>query len=478
MRCRWPEIQRGPAQVQGLGHRYDSVALWTWCRGSVRQQRTLHDGYFSNGQQLAKGARILHAQLPINEGDSGGPLLNDRGEVVGVAAAVAWEHQGAGLFIDVAEVKALLGRAGWTGPGSRDAGGQVADGRGRLVYGDAVRILVLVQANQSERRHSGWVFDRTRRLIVTTAEAVGTRDTVQVTFPEFVKGQVVGPAGHYRDKKAQVPAVVLVRDGRRNLALLEAVRMPEDTQAARLAGEVPLPGDGLHALGNPDKLETLWLYSGGWMRQSGRTSLGQAADEPEAAVLLVQLAPAEGEDGGPVCNDRGELVGMLSGKSAAQQQIAYVLPVSEIQAFLGEQEARWRPLKAGDLVARGQLFLHARQPDRALVDFSAALEVDPEHAMACCERSRAFQDKGNLDRALEDSNRAIRLQPRLGPAYSQRAAVQVQRGMRAPGAPRSSGWPAATVTGPWSSIATTPWPCACAARLRSCWATPTAPSRT
>ena len=93
-------------RVQMVGCRYDVDSLWAYSGGSVSQVETLHKGYFSNGKELAKGARIISAQVPINEGDSGGPLVNERSEVVGIAAAVAWEEHGAGLFIDVAEMRA------------------------------------------------------------------------------------------------------------------------------------------------------------------------------------------------------------------------------------------------------------------------------------------------------------------------------------------------------------------------------------
>lgn len=417
----------GPGDaVFGLGNRYDSVALWACSHGQVRQVRTLGEGYFSGGQQLAKGARSLHVQMPINEGDSGGPLLNERGEAVGVAAAVDWEHQGAGLFIDLVEINALLSRAGCLplpGP-SRPS----TDSPARRVYRQVVHSLVLVQAHSSANRHTGWLLDRSRRLIVTTADAVGTAETVHVAFLEFDAGQVIAEARHYRDKKAQVVAVVLARDSRRNVALVEAAWLPEKAEPGQLAKEDCFPGDRLHVLSNPDKFDTLWLYSGGWLRQKGRVQLGPTATEPEPEVLLMQSTSVEGEDGAPVCNDQIEVVGMLTGKSAPQQQTAYALAVSEIQAFLREQRARWDPVSAGDLIARGQLFLKARQSDRALVDFSAALRTDPVNALACCERSRAFQEKGNLDRALQDSNRAIRVQPQWANGYTQRAAVQLQRG--------------------------------------------------
>src|SRR5262249_14549325 len=79
----------GPGdRVWALGNRYDSNALWVLAGGYVRTCRTLKDGYFSGGKQLARGARVLEARVPVNEGDSGGPLLNEQGEVVGVTAAV------------------------------------------------------------------------------------------------------------------------------------------------------------------------------------------------------------------------------------------------------------------------------------------------------------------------------------------------------------------------------------------------------
>src|SRR5262249_20346802 len=104
------EAARPGDRVHGVGNRYDTDVLWVYAEGSVRQVKALREGYFNGGKRLGKGARVIVAGSPINEGDSGGPLVNGRGEVVGVAAAVVWEEQGAGLFIDAAEVRALTGR--------------------------------------------------------------------------------------------------------------------------------------------------------------------------------------------------------------------------------------------------------------------------------------------------------------------------------------------------------------------------------
>src|SRR5262249_21777797 len=52
-------------RVHGVGCRYDSPVLWTYHQGSVAQVRTLREGYFTGGQQLAKGAHIIEARTPI-----------------------------------------------------------------------------------------------------------------------------------------------------------------------------------------------------------------------------------------------------------------------------------------------------------------------------------------------------------------------------------------------------------------------------
>src|SRR5260370_686517 len=136
--------------LRGVACRYDVDALWAHSVGEVRQVQTLKEGYFSEGKELAKGARVVSAQVPINEGDSGGPLVNERGEVVGVAAAVTWEAHGAGLFIDAAEVRVLADIT--APPPPQPPPGPFA---ARDVYREGVRSLALVRT-EGDRRSSAW----------------------------------------------------------------------------------------------------------------------------------------------------------------------------------------------------------------------------------------------------------------------------------------------------------------------------------
>jgi len=417
-------------RVHLVGCRYDVDALWVHSEGAVGALRTLKEGYFSGGKELGRGAHVISAAVPLNEGDSGGPLVNEHGEVVGVAAAVAWEAQGAGLFIDVVEVRALADiktpdSAQTPAPGSAV---------GRDVYRRGVHVLALVRT-EGDRRSSAWLFDRTRRLLLTTAEAVGKRETVEVIYPAFREDSAVAEAAFYRDeprllhdKGLLTRGTVLATDARRNLALLEVESVPESAAEAKFSPEAPAPGESLHVLGSPNRLDVLWVYAAASLRQRGRVNLGLTMDGPDPNVLIVQAPLADAEGGGPVFNDHGDLVAVVSGKTGPQQQVAFCLSAGEVRGFLDENRLRWQPESAAALVQRGDVFLEARQYVRATADFNAALHLDVNFAPALCERGRAAYLLYDDDAAVRDCSAAIAADPKWSIAYCWRAAARCRKG--------------------------------------------------
>jgi S1-C subfamily serine protease len=423
--------------VHGLGNRYDTDSLWLHLTGSVRQARTLREGYFTGGKQVAKGARVVEVLAPINEGDSGGPLLDERGRVVGVAAAVAWESQGAGLFIDVREVAALLAKAG----GSPSPEGPLPAGEAApaAVYRLGLRSLVLVRPAEAVRGAAGFVVDRRRRLILTTAEVAARNKTLDVIFPATRDGRLVADGAWYRrelrtlrERGLAATGCVLAADSRRNLALVEVEALPDDTREPEWAEAEPEPGMRVHGLGHSGRFEVLWMYTAGSVRQAGHATLGPSSEEPPVSVLIVQMPVGEGEAGGPLLDDRGRLVGVMTGKAGPQQLVGYALPVRELRAFLDGARAAWSPRSAAEWTVRGRLLLAARQYDPALAAFDAALEIDPRSATACSERARAHAERGDASRALEDAERAVRLDPRLPAGWCRRAAARIGTGQLKP----------------------------------------------
>jgi S1-C subfamily serine protease len=88
-------------RVHSIGNPGSSYALWVYSNGTVRQTyRTPADRDCARG-----GIRIVETQVPINAGDSGGPVVDDDGKVVGVSAAVRIDASLVTISIDVSEVR-------------------------------------------------------------------------------------------------------------------------------------------------------------------------------------------------------------------------------------------------------------------------------------------------------------------------------------------------------------------------------------
>jgi tetratricopeptide (TPR) repeat protein len=276
----------------------------------------------------------------------------------------------------------------------------------------------------SRKRATGWVVDRARRQVLTSAEVAGSREALDVIFPRSENGQIVADPRAYADRRHASVGCVLAVDARRNLALLETAELPDAATEAELAAEAPQPGDPLHLIGCPDKVEALWVYTAAWLRQRGRARLGQATEGEEPAVLVVQAPLVEGEAGGPVLDGRGAVVGVAGGK-AGPQQVAYCLEAAEVRAFLDEQRARARPRTAAELCARGEVFARARLYDRAIVDFTEALKADPVSAPAHAGRGRAYLLRGDAGDAVRDCTEALRLEPRNVAALVCRAEARL-----------------------------------------------------
>ena len=64
----------------------------------------------------------------------------------------------------------------------------------------------------------------------------------------------------------------------------------------------------------------------------------------------------------------------------------------------------------------------------AAADIAASLHRNPDFALALNVRARLKADQGDLDGALVDLDRAIKLEPKMMPAYQARATVNLQAG--------------------------------------------------
>jgi serine protease Do len=176
---------------------------------------------------------------------------------------------------------------------------------------------------------SGFVIDR-RGRVVTNQHVVLDEKYVDVTLIRREGGEI------QRDKIKSVELLAL--SPLLDIALLQ---LPE-AELERLNLE-PLP------LGAPDSLtegETVFAIGNpGMGREILDFTLSQgiasSVDRNFSDVLFVQTTAAvnPGNSGGPLVNDYGEVIGLVSLKAIFQEGIAFALPVEYIRFFLRNQKA-------------------------------------------------------------------------------------------------------------------------------------------
>lgn len=77
----------------------------------------------------------------------------------------------------------------------------------------------------------------------------------------------------------------------------------------------------------------------------------------------------------------------------------------------------------GALINRGVAFRNLQQYKRAIVDYTAALDLAPKDAMIYANRANARRELGELKNAYVDANKAIKLDNSRSASYFTRGAV-------------------------------------------------------
>ena len=77
---------------------------------------------------------------------------------------------------------------------------------------------------------------------------------------------------------------------------------------------------------------------------------------------------------------------------------------------------------------RGLGYLRNKEYDKAIIDFSEAILINPKNAYAFDNRGDAWREKGNYDRALADYNEALSIDPTFASALLNRGITFEQQG--------------------------------------------------
>jgi tetratricopeptide (TPR) repeat protein len=349
-----------------------------------------------------------------------------------------------------------------------------ADEATRNLYKKTLQGTVLVQTKNGGWG-TGWIVDKSRKLIVTNHHVTGDDDVVNVIFPRFKDGEVIAGRADYKDELG-ILAKVIDTDIDRDLAIVQASLLPEGTRELKLAAKSASPGDDVTSIGNPGASDALWVYTSGRARavyeKTWFYSHKKGMLSHKAHVLETQAPTNPGDSGGPMVNDAGELVGVISGGKVWREDrpvtlMNWSIDVREVRSFLEQTRRVLDPQTADDYALRGErrrlrlkydlaledfttalkmdkkcqaafrnrgiTFFFKQDYETAVQDLGTALEMDAQDAVAHQWRARSYHVKGKAfhDKAMDGYTKAISLNPKYALAYNNRGWLHEQRGERA-----------------------------------------------
>ncbi|HZI37293.1 MAG TPA: tetratricopeptide repeat-containing serine protease family protein [Acidimicrobiia bacterium] len=303
-----------------------------------------------------------------------------------------------------------------------------AQERAEQVYAGALRGTALILTPTTTG--TGWVIDLEQGLLVTNEHVVTSHAEVAVIFPLMKDGRPVAEPAHYGRHATRYAADVIDADVKRDLAVVRLrEKPPAGTAALTVAGREPGPAERLHSIGNPSASGALWVYSAGSVRQVYLKQWRFGAGPLRSARVVETQSPINpGDSGGPVVNDAGELVAVVSGRQQDAALVSWCISAEEVKGYLDETRPLVNPKTAPAFHRRGLRTLERGQPARAVEDLSAAHRLDPQSADVLADRAMAHRARKDFDLAHDDLAEALRLNPRHPGAFNVRGCIHTDRG--------------------------------------------------
>lgn len=148
----------------------------------------------------------------------------------------------------------------------------------------------------------------------------------------------------------------------KDLALLEFDQQPpHQLVGLRIGNSANLQvGQDIHVIGHPKDIA--WTYSTGVISQirrgyHGELEEGGTAQPVDADMIQVQTSINPGDSGGPVMDDNGDIIGLVSFSPSDSENLHFAIGANEATGFLARYSSKQQPLARGNPDApKGQYF--------------------------------------------------------------------------------------------------------------------------
>jgi len=261
---------------------------------------------------------------------------------------------------------------------------------------------------------TGWVLDKEKRLIVTNHHVVDGFDEVKVFFPVKKGDNVLTDPNWYVQTVKPIAGRVIDRNKHQDLSIIQLESMPSHIAALPLAANSAKQGQEIMTIGGDTRGSNgLW----GWVDGKVRNVVDGMTPTGKLRQVESNVSTNSGNSGGPVINNRGELVAVHFASSLEARNVSYHVDLTELRTFLTVAMPIVGPNDAAGFIARGDRRLTTGRNAAARDDFAAAIKADAKNARAYLGRGMANQNLGDSATAILDLDEAIKLNPEYYMAF-------------------------------------------------------------
>ncbi len=211
------------------------------------------------------------------------------------------------------------------------------------IYQRVLKSTVWILGNKSRgiSSGSGSLVHLQQRLVLTNDHVVDDANEVLVFFPVHKAEQLITEPLHYvGDKSLGTKGKVVARDSAHDLALVQLESLPEGSRALSLARTSPSPGHNVHSIGasgvdGRTGKGTLWRYTPGQVKQVYRHEYTDSSRKKRDTYVVETTSPVNpGDSGGPVVNDRVQLVAVVAAFHTQERLVSANIDIREVRALL------------------------------------------------------------------------------------------------------------------------------------------------
>lgn len=270
---------------------------------------------------------------------------------------------------------------------------------------------------------TGWVLNKEKRLVVTNDHVVEGVDAVLVYFPVKKNDAPITDSTWYRQNGKAIPAIVIDRDRRSDLALLQLMSIPGDAHALPIAPVQAKQGQEIMTVGaSTHGSQGLWSWGDGKVRNIVDSVFRAGKVRRIESTMPIN----KGNSGGPAINNKGEVVGVNHAYHGDAAAVSYHIDLGELNSFLALSLPLVDPKDAATFISRADHRLTQGRYAVARDDYTAALKLESKSAAAYHGRGKAYSSLSDFKTAVADFDEALKIAPELQQAFYFRGTAKYE----------------------------------------------------